>query len=75
MHELLHAVTVETINGNEELKSKLENLLSKVKKALGEEAKDYGLTDIYEFLAELSNIKFVEKLQEIKTGKKDISFF
>lgn len=75
MHELLHAVTVETINGNEELKSKLENLLSEVKKALGEEAKDYGLTDIYEFLAELSNIKFVEKLQEIKTDKKDISLF
>ena len=75
MHELLHAVTVETINGNEQLKSKLERLLSEVKKALGEEAKDYGLTDIYEFLAELSNIKFVEKLQEVKTGEKDISFF
>ena len=75
MHELLHAVTVETINGNEQLKSKLEHLLSEVKKALGEEAKDYGLTDIYEFLAELSNIKFVEKLQEVKTGEKDISFF
>lgn len=75
MHELLHAVTVETINGNEELKSKLENLLSEVKKALGEDAKDYGLSDIYEFLAELSNMEFVKKLQKIKTDKKDITFF
>ena len=75
MHELLHAVTIETINGNEELKSKLENLLSEVKKALGEDAKDYGLSDIYEFLAELSNINFVHKLQQIKVDKKDITFF
>lgn len=75
MHELLHAVTVETINGNEELKSKLENLLSEVKKALGEDAKDYGLSDIYEFLAELSNINFVHKLQQIKVDKKDTTFF
>ena len=75
MHELLHAVTVETINGNDELKSKLENLLSEVKKALGEDAKDYGLSDIYEFLAELSNINFVHKLQQIKVDKKDTTFF
>lgn len=75
MHELLHAVTVETINGNEELKSKLENLLSEVKKTLGEDAKDYGLSDIYEFLAELSNINFVHKLQQIKVDKKDTTFF
>ena len=75
MHELLHAVTVETINGNEELKSKLENLLFEVKKALGEDAKDYGLSDIYEFLAELSNINFVHKLQQIKVDKKDTTFF
>lgn len=75
MHELLHAVTVETISGNEELKSKLEDLLSTVRKSLGEDAKDYGLSDIYEFLAELSNINFVHKLQQIKVDRKDMSLF
>lgn len=68
LHELLHAATVQTIQHSPELKSELENLLNTVKTALGEDAKDYGLTDIYEFLAELSNEQFIKKLASIKTN-------
>lgn len=75
LHELLHAITVDTINSNDELKTKLTKLLDTVKKSLGDEAKDYGLNDIYEFLAELSNIKFVEKLQQIKVEREGLTLF
>ena len=54
---------------------KISDAYAEVKKALGEDAKDYGLSDIYEFLAELSNINFVHKLQQIKVDKKDTTFF
>lgn len=68
MHELLHAVTVQSIKYNKEIYNELNSLLNKVKKSLGEQAKDYGLTDVFEFVAELSNPDFVRKLRNIKTG-------
>lgn len=74
MHEMLHAITEEAISRNDDLYKEINKLRKQVIKALGDDAKDYGLTSVYEFMAELSNIKFVEKLKNIKTEKK-ITFF
>lgn len=74
MHEMLHAITEEAISRNDDLYKQIDRLRKQVIKALGNNAKDYGLTSVYEFMAELSNIKFVEKLKNIKTEKK-ITFF
>ena len=68
LHELLHAITVQTIQHSPELRQELERLLEFVKKTLGSDANEYGLTDIYEFLAELSNEEFIKKLQQIDTN-------
>jgi hypothetical protein len=72
LHELIHAVTVETIKHSPELRSELEMLFNKVKTAArasyGNNHPIYGLKDIYEFLAELSNEDFVKTLQNIHTG-------
>ena len=74
MHEMLHAITEEAISRNDDLYKQIDRLRKQVIKALGNNAKDYGLTSVYEFMAELSNMKFVEKLKNIKTEKK-ITFF
>ena len=72
LHELLHSVTVETVKRSPELRNELQHLLDKVRNSA--EVKQlmaqgqYGLTDIYEFLAELSNEEFVRILQNIHTG-------
>lgn len=73
IHELIHAVTVNTLQRNKELYDKVDSLRKLVKSKLGEKAKDYGLSDAFEFLAELSNIDFVNKLKQIKTEKKPMS--
>ena len=74
MHEMLHAITEEAISRNDDLYKEIDKLRKQVIKELGNNAKDYGLTSVYEFMAELSNMKFVEKLKNIKTEKK-ITFF
>lgn len=74
MHEMLHAITEEAISRNDDLYKQINRLRKQVIKALGDNAKDYGLTSVYEFMAELSNMEFVEKLKNIKTEKK-ITFF
>lgn len=74
MHEMLHAITEEAISRNDDLYKEINKLRKQVIKALGNDAKDYGLTSVYEFMAELSNTKFVEKLKNIKTEKKIIFF-
>ena len=72
LHELLHAVTVDTIKHSPDLRKQLQTLFNKVKQSAGvayngqEDA--YGFTDMYEFLAELSNEDFVKTLQNIHTG-------
>lgn len=70
LHELIHACTVETLHYDSKLRKEAQELLDYIRKSLGEEAKDYGLTDIYEMLAELSNPKFVEKLSNLPSIKK-----
>ena len=65
VHEMLHAVTEHAIRNDSRVRKSFEDLLSKTKKALGEEAKDYGLLDVYEFVAELSNAQFVNKLKSV----------
>lgn len=70
IHELIHALTVNTLQKNKELYDKVDSLRRFVKSKLGEDAKDYGLSDPFEFLAELSNIDFINKLKSIKTKKR-----
>lgn len=72
LHELLHAATVQTIQHSEELKNELQSLLNTVKKQIGTSTNIYGLTDIYEFLAELSNEQFVEQLKQVQVKNKSI---
>ena len=71
LHELIHAITVETIKHSPELRNELEILFNKVKTSARISYNNhpvYGLKDIYEFLAELSNEDFVKSLQNIHTG-------
>lgn len=70
MHELLHAITEEAINHNQALYDEIDTLRRKVIKELGEDAKIYGLTDVHEFIAELSNMDFIKILKQIKADKK-----
>ena len=70
MHELLHAITEEAINHNQALYDEIDTLRRKVIKELGDDAKLYGLTDVHEFIAELSNMEFIEVLKRIKVDKK-----
>lgn len=41
-------------------------MLEKTKQSLGDKANDYGLENVYEFISELSNAEFVEKLKQIQ---------
>ena len=72
LHELIHAVTVNTIQRSPELRQQLQNLFNKVKNssvvAYYNAEHNYGLTNMYEFLAELSDKNFVDLLQNIHTG-------
>jgi hypothetical protein len=52
---MLHAVTEHAISNDSRIRKSFIDLLNKTKKALGEEAKYYGLSNVYEFIAELSN--------------------
>ena len=74
VHEMLHAITEHAINNDSMIRKSFIDLLNKTKKALGEEAKDYGLSNVYEFIAELSNAQFVEKLKSIQYTRKQTLF-
>ena len=74
VHEMLHAVTEHAISNDSRIRKSFIDLLNKTKKALGEEAKDYGLSNVYEFIAELSNAQFVEKLKSIQYTRKQTLF-
>lgn len=74
VHEMLHAVTEHAINNDSRIRKSFVDLLNKTKKVLGEEAKDYGLSNVYEFVAELSNAQFVEKLKSIQYTRKQTLF-
>lgn len=75
MHEVLHAITVDTIYKNQDLYNEIDNLRKEVIKSLGDKAELYGLKDVYEFMAELSNMQFVETLRSIETKKRDRTIF
>lgn len=74
VHEMLHAVTEHAISNDSRIRKSFIDLLNKTKKELGEEAKDYGLSNVYEFIAELSNAQFVEKLKSIQYARKQTLF-
>lgn len=76
LHELLHSVTVDVIKRSPELRAELQSLFDTVKQSAhivfyGQHPV-YGLKDIYEFLAELSNEKFIESLKAIDTSRDNI---
>ena len=74
VHEMLHAVTEHAISNDSRIRKSFTDLYEKTKKALGKDASDYGLSDVYEFVAELSNAQFVEKLKSIQYNRKQTLF-
>ena len=70
LHELIHAVTVESIQHSPSLRKELEDLLEVVRSKTYKNT--YGTTDIYEFLAELSNYSFTEHLKTIQYDNSNI---
>ena len=74
VHEMLHAITEHAIHNDSRVRKSFTDLYQKTKKALGKDAQDYGLSDVYEFVAELSNAQFVEKLKSIQYNRKQTLF-
>lgn len=74
VHEMLHAVTEHAISNDSRIRKSFTDLYQKTKKALGNNAQDYGLNDVYEFVAELSNAQFVERLKSIQYNRKQTLF-
>lgn len=69
-HEMLHAVTVHAIETNSRVREQFQHLLDVTRNKLGDKANYYGLTDVYEFVAELSNAQFVQDLKSIQLTRK-----
>lgn len=70
VHEMLHAVTVHAIETNSRVREQFQHLLDVTRNKLGDKANYYGLTDVYEFIAELSNAQFVQDLKSIQLTRK-----
>ena len=70
VHEMLHAVTVHAIETNSRVRDQFQHLLDVTRNKLGDKANYYGLTDVYEFVAELSNAQFVQDLKSIQLTRK-----
>lgn len=70
VHEMLHAVTVHAIETNSRVREQFQHLLDVTRNKLGDKANYYGLTDVYEFVAELSNAQFVQELKSIQLNRK-----
>lgn len=70
-HELLHAITAHAIETNSRVRDQFQKLLDKTKEKLGSNSQYYGLSDVYEFVAELSNAQFVEALKSIQLTRKE----
>lgn len=74
VHEMLHAVTEHAIRNDSRIRKSFEDLLEKTRKRLGEDSQYYGIKDVYEFVAELSNAQFVETLKSIQYTRKQTLF-
>lgn len=74
VHEMLHAVTEHAIRNDSRIRKSFTDIYQKTKKSLGKDVQDYGLSDVYEFVAELSNAQFVEKLKSIQYNRKQTLF-
>ena len=70
VHEMLHAVTVHAIETNSRVREQFQHLLDVTRNKLGDKANYYGLTDVYELVAELSNAQFVQDLKSIQLTRK-----
>ena len=70
VHEMLHAVTVHAIETNSRVREQFQHLLDVTRNKLGDKANYYGLTDVYEFVAELSNAQFAQDLKSIQLTRK-----
>lgn len=80
LHELIHAATIQKIKDNPDVALSASNLLELTKRKLEEKygiswerlqelepSKYYGLSDVYEFFAELySNSRFIEELSTLE---------
>lgn len=74
VHEMLHAVTEHAIRNDSRIRKSFEDILEKTRKRLGKDSQYYGIKDVYEFVAELSNAQFVETLKSIQYTRKQTLF-
>ena len=73
LHELVHYYTYEALHNSSQLRQEAEGLRHYIIDKLGDKADEYGLTDIYEMLAELTNVDFVNKLKSIEMPERKLS--
>lgn len=69
IHELVHYFSYNTLHNSSQLRDEAEKLRKYIINKLGKNANQYGLTNIYEMLAELTNVDFVNKLRSIESSK------
>lgn len=70
LHELVHAFTYKALHNSSTLRKEAEDLRQYLIKHLGENS-EYGLTDIYEMLAELTNVDFVNKIKVLPSNRQE----
>lgn len=68
LHELVHAYTYYALHNDSKLREEAENLRQYLIRNLGENS-EYGLSNIYEMLAELTNVDFVNKMKVLPATK------
>lgn len=69
IHELVHYFSYNTLHNSSQLRDEAEKLRKYIINKLGKNANQYGLTNIYEMLAELTNVDFVNKLRFIESSR------
>lgn len=69
IHELVHYFSYNTLHNSSQLRDEAEKLRKYIINKLGKNANQYGLTNIYEMLAELTNVDFVNKLRSIESSR------
>lgn len=76
VHELLHAFTFDAIIGSDTLVNKFQAMLDEMRLVHGDRGSEiYGLTNVFEFFAELSNPDFVRMLKEMPVSRETAKYF
>ena len=73
LHELVHYYTYDALHNSSQLRQEAEELRHYIIDKLGDKADEYGLTDIYEMLAELTNVDFINKLKSVEMPERKLN--